>query len=943
MSIGGGAAAALIERDQQLDELYRALGAAASAEGTVVVVSGAAGIGKTTLLSAARREAEARGLRVLHARATELERSFTFGVVRSLLERPLRRAPAEQRERLFAGAAAPAAVALGIDTTPGALVEASAALLNAIYWVIADICDLGPLVLVVDDLQWADGPSLRALAYLANRIDSLALTLLVGVRDGEVCDDADALAGVRSTAIEVAVDALSVAAVDAIVASRCTVRLDEAAVVELHRATGGNPLWIAQAAAILGDQAETAGLVDGQQWSSRALSAVVRGRLERMTPAARSVAHAVAVLGDGAAPRHIAELARVDGEQVLLSAGELARAGLFDGTATIAFAHPLMRDAVLAGSGEHALSLAHQHAARILRSAGASVERIAGHILRTVPDGDARAAADLMAAAEDAMRRGSPAAAIGYLQRAAAEPPPAHLGASVAVLQGLAEFKLGRFGDAAAHLSVAAGAVDADVNLVIAHAASLAYAGRTDDILVSTLLEASTRQSAAGDQLLITATASSASWYVTPRWLPVIELPAPDTLTALTSAERAALCAHAIHLSDAGDLEDAAAIALRSLGDGRMIAAQPVLVVLAGCSLAVMLWAGRLDDFDREAAYVDALATATASSEPTYMLNNLRVARYMLSGDLPAALATYATMQRFADGVAGAANHAIAYYAIAAHLEVLLAHDGPRAADVARMAFERSTDLTAVAPLFSKWVLASRALVHLACGRAANALVDAEEHAAFVRDHGGAALPVTWHAALPLARLACGDAGGALEAAQDFVAREHTHNVPQRIATALRTLARVEPGRRVELLTEAVALHTGGNMRLEHARALVDLGVALCRNGKRTAARAALEQGADIATACHAHPLAQRAREELNILGAKPRRLAFSGVDALTASERRIADLAATGPTNREIAQQLYLTRKTVERHLSNVYRKLGISSRDDLAAILSSASTDAL
>ena len=99
-------------------------------------------------------------------------------------------------------------------------------------------------------------------------------------------------------------------------------------------------------------------------------------------------------------------------------------------------------------------------------------------------------------------------------------------------------------------------------------------------------------------------------------------------------------------------------------------------------------------------------------------------------------------------------------------------------------------------------------------------------------------------------------------------------------------------------------------MRLEQATAHIDLGVALRRDGKRTAAREALQQGADIAIACQANVLAGRAREELNILGAKPRRLAFSGVDSLTASERRIADLAATGPTNREIAQQLYLTPK---------------------------------
>ena len=229
--------------------------------------------------------------------------------------------------------------------------------------------------------------------------------------------------------------------------------------------------------------------------------------------------------------------------------------------------------------------------------------------------------------------------------------------------------------------------------------------------------------------------------------------------------------------------------------------------------------------------------------------------------------------------------------------------------------------------------------MHLECGRVAQALDAAEAHARFVRDHGGLAMPVGRHAALPLARLAAGDRAGALRAAEDYLAHEHVHPLPDRVAAALRILARIDSDHAVDLLTEAVSLHSGANMRVEQAAAHVDLGVVLRRAGKRTEARTVLEHGADIATACQANVLAGRAREELNILGAKPRRLAFSGVESLTASERRIADLAAAGPTNREIAQQLYLTRKTVENHLSNVYRKLDIGSRDQLGAVLSGAS----
>jgi len=119
-------------------------------------------------------------------------------------------------------------------------------------------------------------------------------------------------------------------------------------------------------------------------------------------------------------------------------------------------------------------------------------------------------------------------------------------------------------------------------------------------------------------------------------------------------------------------------------------------------------------------------------------------------------------------------------------------------------------------------------------------------------------------------------------------------------------------------------------------RALLELGAALRRRGRRADARALLRPAADVAQRCGAGPLAERAHQELLACGARPRRLVLSGVDALTPSERRIAELAARGLANREIAQALFLTVRTVEMHLTGAYRKLGISSRRQLAAALS-------
>ena len=127
----------------------------------------------------------------------------------------------------------------------------------------------------------------------------------------------------------------------------------------------------------------------------------------------------------------------------------------------------------------------------------------------------------------------------------------------------------------------------------------------------------------------------------------------------------------------------------------------------------------------------------------------------------------------------------------------------------------------------------------------------------------------------------------------------------------------------------------GSSAKLERARTLVELGAALRRANQRVDARELLKEGLDIAVRCGAQPLVERAEEELAATGARPRRLLLSGVESLTASERRVARFAADGLSNKDIAQALFVTTKTVEVHLSNVYRKLGIASRGELPEAL--------
>jgi DNA-binding NarL/FixJ family response regulator len=158
---------------------------------------------------------------------------------------------------------------------------------------------------------------------------------------------------------------------------------------------------------------------------------------------------------------------------------------------------------------------------------------------------------------------------------------------------------------------------------------------------------------------------------------------------------------------------------------------------------------------------------------------------------------------------------------------------------------------------------------------------------------------------------------------------------PRALGQSLRVLGTLRRERGIEMLEESVAVLEASPARLEHARALAALGGAIRRARQPTEAREPLRRALELASTCDAQGLVEHVRSELHATGARPRTDAVGGIESLTPSERRVVDLAASGETNREIAQVLYVTPKTVEVHLSNSYRKLGIRSRRELPAAL--------
>ena len=195
---------------------------------------------------------------------------------------------------------------------------------------------------------------------------------------------------------------------------------------------------------------------------------------------------------------------------------------------------------------------------------------------------------------------------------------------------------------------------------------------------------------------------------------------------------------------------------------------------------------------------------------------------------------------------------------------------------------------------------------------------------------------IPWRSEAALALRLTGKRDEARRLCAEELALARAFGAPRAIGMALRAAGVVEGGAAgLALVREAVEVLARSPDRLEHARALADLGELLQRDGHRGDARDVLRPALELAHRCGARALEERLLSALRAAGARPRRPLLSGPDALTASERRVAELAGRGMANREIAESLVVTVRTVEFHLSHSYRKLGIDSRGELAVAL--------
>ena len=539
----------LLERDVETARITSALHRSAAGTGEVVVIEGAAGIGKTQLLAVAGHEAQAMGAVVLRARAGQLERSFAFGVVRQLFAPVLARATDAERVRHLEGAADLAAPLFDPARLADAPGEAIYPLLHGLFWLAVNLARESGLVLCVDDAQWADEPSLVFLEFLSRRVADEPIAVVVATRP--------LLPGAPPALAQLVADAsaeklrpveLTAHATAALLEGRLGAADVPAFTEACRTVTGGNPFLLGELVRLLEAEgiAPAAATVDRVRvLGTKAVSDSVLMRVSRISAGARGLVNAVAVLGDGVTEPAAAELAALPHDDVRRLAEELRGAGVLAEGPRLAFAHPVLRTAIYETIAPADREQMHVDAAEALITRERPAEQVAAHLLSVPRALGEWALPPLRTAAAGALALGDLGTARQLLERAMMEADDIAVRATLGRVQMLSM-------DVAAVDTLTAVLAGTDEPALAARAAAdlgiqLLFLGRIDE-LVSVLTETEARVAAADPETaaklgagLLTAT--TISFGAMQRLEDRIGTLADDGRPAASVAERAALMA----------------------------------------------------------------------------------------------------------------------------------------------------------------------------------------------------------------------------------------------------------------------------------------------------------------------------------------------------------------------------------------------------------------
>jgi DNA-binding CsgD family transcriptional regulator len=932
----------ILDRAAELAVVSGAARAAAAGRGALILLQGPAGIGRTTVLRAACAAAAAPGLRTLSAAGFALEQEFSYGIVRQLLE-PVRAAAGQAEwDTLTEGAARPARLLLDGPgpgrAEPGPAADDPAhATLHGLYRLTADLAARTPLLLAVDDAHWADAASLRWLSHLAARVESLPLLLLLAVRSGPGQPDVlSALRGYPACAV-LELPALGRDASAALVRDRLGGQAGPVLCRAAHTVTRGNPFLLDALAREIrarglggpGGEPDEAAVVS---IGPRPVADAAARRIGSLGEDAVALTRALAVLGRPAPLRQVAVLAGLDLPRAALLTDRLRAASMLGPGTLLEFEHPVERTAIYDSIPPGERALAHARMADLLDADGAGPELIALHLLGSEPAADARAVTVLRAAAVSAAGRGAPAAAAGFLRRALAEPPRAADRAGLLLDLGLT---LARDRDQEA-VTVLGDAVAQAGNAgrpgaALLSAGALGIWGHHDRAaqIARSGLAASGADPIAAEQLEAELLANSwrhavtarSAWERAGRWLTPGPGPRPPGDRGLTDwpVYRALSATLAARRGSAAT----ALLAPALTGGPAVLRPDSPAAVTA---LLVLTWN---DELEQALAYGDGLLADAEARGSLNLATAVRGPRSLILrrlGRLQEAAAD--ARAGFDFGLQTSPPVEVAWSA--AFLVEALTRLGR---------FDEAEEAAAAAQqrrppdgwIHSIMLAQARGALRVAEQRYADGLAELRTVAEGWRTLDVSSPAVAyWRVPAVTACAALDREQEAARLAAEQLELARAVGTPVTLGVSLRIAAPFAPDPE-RALSEAITLLTAGDGQYEQGLARADLGAYRRRTGRRTEAREPLRLALDYAERAGAEQLRGYARAELLAVGARPRRTALTGPEALTGAERQVAALAAAGRSNRQIAQQLFIAQATVETHLRHAFHKLGITSRTDL------------
>lgn len=921
---GAGAATEVVGRETELSEIGSLLAAGQGDGLRVLVLTGPPGSGKSTLVGSALDRAATMGVPVLLARPREPERVLAFSVLADLL------AETPDLATLDLPAAQHAALghALGLDVDPPRGDADPRVVAAAVRQVLMRVSTSGRALVVVDDAHWADDSSLLVVSHALHRLGPAPLSVLVATRPVHGSDPWPA-GEVRT---DLFVGPLTEAAVFHLVRDRLGRTLGRADLRRLVRVSGGNPMFALELAA------HPAGPSPASAPLTPSLETLVARSVRGLAPASRRLLLAAALAHD---PRLdvVGHGAALEGAGLERAVQETAPVGSVEG-GRFRFRHPLHAAAVVADAGPEELRATHARLADL--ESGAEVT--ARHLALAAGGPDAGIAARLTAAARHARGRGAHLEARDLAALACnATPPDDPAGADRRLeLAGWAlhDGDLQTCAELAGALTVAE-----DVPPATAARAHVVLAGHASmGVGVAEVAHHCRAALALGGSDPLLVAAAYVAWADAGTDLPAAASHARSALDALATvpaedADGGALRSRALALLAQADVmrgEPGSAELLATAAGLEVRFPPDLLVSSARFALAQqLLFSSRLDEGRAalESLVADSRERGDEVSEPLLLLNlghlELRAGRLGRTGPLAREALTLAE---------------VTGQTVAAALAQLQVADAECRAGNEAAAEDRARTAMAVAEqVGDPWLVA---IAWTILGRLQLTKGDAPEAVAAMRtarqhaERAGLADP-GWDPCpgdLAEALLALGD-DDAAETEMDLLAsrsrgldRPHVAAVLPRLHAQLRAARSGPDDEARRLALAAVHAHDDLGMSLELGRSLVVAGRLHRRARQKRLAHDLLSRAVQVFDAAPAPVMAQRARDELARVGLRP-----AAPSALTPTEARVAELAAAGRTNREIAAEVFASTKTVEAVLGRVYRKLGVRSRVELVSALTS------